>query len=79
MGDAREGVALWISAPLMLGGLAIAALATSWTPRLGAAGMVVGSALALAFASRWPRRVGWAVALLSAATVFVDWGGAAHH
>jgi hypothetical protein len=67
----REQVALAISAPLMVAGLAAAALAQTWLIRLGGAAMVAGAAAALAVTDpRW-RRVGWGIGLAGLAAVLM--------
>lgn len=65
----RELTALAVSAPLMVLGLAGAALAQSWPPRLGGATMVIGAAVALAVTDRRARWLAWGVAAVGAVAV----------
>jgi hypothetical protein len=65
----RELTALAVSAPLMVGGLVAAALATGWPVRLGGAAMVAGAALALAVTSRRARWCAWGLAGLGLVAV----------
>ncbi|THD80985.1 MAG: hypothetical protein E7812_06160 [Phenylobacterium sp.] len=67
----RELAALAVSAPLMVAGLAGAALAQSWPPRLGGAAMVIGAAVALAVTDRRARWLAWSLAALGALAVLV--------
>ena len=68
----RELVALAVSAPLMVAGLAGAALAQSWPPRLGGAAMVIGAAVALAVTDRRARWCAWGLAGLGAVAILVS-------
>jgi hypothetical protein len=65
----RERTALAVSAPLMVGGLVAAALASGWSVRLGGAAMVGGGAFALVVTGRRPRWCAWALAGLGLVVV----------
>jgi hypothetical protein len=65
----REQAVMALSAPVMLAGLAAAALGQGWPTRLGAAAMVLGSALVLGLTGRGARRAGWTMAALGAVAV----------
>jgi hypothetical protein len=63
----RSLTILALSAPPMIAGLVIEALAGGWPQRLAAAGMVLGGATALAAPGPRVRRFGWAGAACAAA------------
>lgn len=65
----REWAAAALSAPLMVAGLAAAALASDWTMRLGGMTMVVGASVALAVTGRRARVLAWALAALGGVAV----------
>jgi len=58
----REQAAAAVSAPLMVAGLVVAALAQGWAVRLGGAAMVVGASAALAVTGKRARWLAWALA-----------------
>jgi len=65
----REHAAAAISAPLMVVGLAGAALADGWPTRIGGMAMVVGASVALAVTGRRARVMGWVLAALGLVAV----------
>lgn len=67
----REKAAIAVSAPLMIAGLAAAALASGWPMRLGGAGMVIGASVAIGLTGRRVRTLGWTLALAGALAVLV--------
>lgn len=67
----RERAALAVSAPLLVGGLAAAALASDWPGRVGGAAMVMGAGLALALTSDRARWLAWALAVVGLAAVLM--------
>jgi hypothetical protein len=75
----REHTAVAVSAPLMVAGLAAAALAGDWPVRIGGAAMVIGASAALAVTGPRSRWLAWALAGLGAVAVLAACfdGGAA--
>lgn len=68
-----EQVALAICAPVMIGGLFAAALASGWTMRVGGGAMVLGASLVLAVTDRRGRAVAWTLAALGGLVVMAGW------
>lgn len=68
----REHAVVVASAPVMLAGLAAAALADGWSVRLGGAAMVAGASAALAATGQRARRVAWTLATLGALAVLAS-------
>jgi len=73
MGRLRELTAIAISAPVMVVGLAAAAVAETWAMRLGGGAMVFGASLALAVTGTRARTLGWGLALLGAIAAMAAW------
>jgi len=69
----REHAVVAASAPVMLVGLAAAALADGWPVRLGGAAMVAGASVALAATGHRARRIAWMLVALGALAVLVGW------
>lgn len=73
MGRFRELAAIAVSAPVMVTGLAVVALAETWAMRLGGAAMVLGASLALAVTGARAQTLGWGLALAGAVAVLAVW------
>lgn len=69
----REQAVVAASAPVMLVGLAAAALADGWLARLGGAAMVAGASVALAATGHRTQRIAWTLAALGAFAVLAGW------